>query len=56
MKLLYDHNLSPTLINRLRDLYPESSHLFKLGLDRALDAEVWDYAKQEGFIIDHKRL
>ena len=51
MKRLFDHNLSPALVNRLGDLYPESSHLFKLGLDRAIDTEVWDHAKQEGFII-----
>ena len=51
MKLLFDHNLSPSLINRLQHLYPESNHVFKLGLDRALDSEVWDYAKQQGFLI-----
>ncbi|MFB2882045.1 DUF5615 family PIN-like protein [Floridanema aerugineum] len=31
MKLLFDHNLSPRLINRLADLFPNSSHLFIVG-------------------------
>ncbi|MEM7717331.1 MAG: DUF5615 family PIN-like protein [Cyanobacteria bacterium P01_A01_bin.68] len=28
MKLLFDHNLSPRLANRLADLYFDSNHLF----------------------------
>ncbi|WP_017326582.1 DUF5615 family PIN-like protein [Synechococcus sp. PCC 7336] len=51
MKLLFDHNLSPTLVSRLQDLYPNSNHVFKLGLDRKPDDEVWDYAKKGGFTI-----
>jgi predicted nuclease of predicted toxin-antitoxin system len=51
MKLLFDHNLSPSLINRLRDLYPESNHVYRLELDRVPDTEVWEYAKSEGFLI-----
>lgn len=36
MKLLFDHNLSlisPKLVRRLSDLYPESQHIFLLGLE-----------------------
>jgi predicted nuclease of predicted toxin-antitoxin system len=51
MKLLFDHNLSPSLVNRLRDLYPESNHVYRLGLDQVPDTEVWEYAKREGFLI-----
>ncbi len=51
MKLLFDHNLSPILVNRLQDLYPDSNHLYRLGLDQAPDTEVWQYARQEGFLI-----
>jgi predicted nuclease of predicted toxin-antitoxin system len=51
MKLLFDHNLSPSLVNRLRDLYSESNHVYRLGLDQVPDTEVWEYAKREGFLI-----
>jgi hypothetical protein len=32
MKLLLDQSLSPRLVQRLADLYPDSSHVFLLGL------------------------
>ncbi|MEO0648121.1 MAG: DUF5615 family PIN-like protein, partial [Cyanobacteria bacterium J06650_10] len=28
MKLLFDHNLSPRLVNQLAELYPNSQHVF----------------------------
>lgn len=51
MKLLLDQNLSPHLIHRLTDLYPNSSHVAGVGLDQALDREVWDYARQHDYLI-----
>lgn len=51
MKLLFDHNLSPSLINRLHDIFPDSNHVYHLGLDQVPDSEVWEYAKQENFLI-----
>ncbi len=33
MRLLFDHNLSPKLVRRLADLYPDSVHVSHLGLD-----------------------
>ncbi|HKC63513.1 MAG TPA: DUF5615 family PIN-like protein [Pyrinomonadaceae bacterium] len=51
MKLLFDHNLSPRLANRLSVLYPNSDHVYQLGLDRVSDKEVWEYARREGFLI-----
>ncbi len=51
MKLLFDHHLSPKLINRLADLYPESNHVYPLGLDAAEDADIWAHAQREGFLI-----
>jgi predicted nuclease of predicted toxin-antitoxin system len=51
MKLLFDHNLSPRLANRLGDLYPYSSHLFNLKLDTVDDFVVWEYAREHEFII-----
>jgi predicted nuclease of predicted toxin-antitoxin system len=46
MKLLFDHNLSPRLVNRLGDLYPESQHVFLIGMDQDDDRAIWDYARQ----------
>ena len=51
MKLLFEHNLSPHLVHRLADLYPDTSHVFLIGLDRASDMAVWNYAQSHGYII-----
>jgi predicted nuclease of predicted toxin-antitoxin system len=51
VKLLFDHNLSPSLVIYLQDLYPGSDHLYRLGLDQAPDLEVWEYARREEFLI-----
>ena len=51
MKLLFDQNLSPRLSAQLADLYPASSHVYLLGLDRAPDHEVHEYARREGFFL-----
>lgn len=50
-KLLFDQNLSPKLSNRLADLYPNSNHLDLLALGTADDIKVWEYAKQNGFVV-----
>ena len=51
MKLLFDHNLSPRLVKRLADIYPDSNHLFNLQLDTAEDSVVWQYARDRNFTI-----
>ncbi len=52
MKLLFDANLSPKLVGRLVDLFPDSTHLFDLPLPRnERDATIWAYAKRAGFDI-----
>jgi len=51
MKLLFDQNLSPRLVTLLADLYPGSSHVHLLHLDQVADREVWEYARQENFLI-----
>lgn len=40
MRLLFDQNLSPRLVNRLADLYPSSQHVSFIGLDRANDRAI----------------
>ena len=51
MKLLFDQNLSPRLVTRLADLFPDSSHVSLLGLGRADDVIVWEYARANGFLL-----
>jgi predicted nuclease of predicted toxin-antitoxin system len=43
MRLLFNQNLSVRLVRSLTDVYPGSSHVSLVGLDRASDAEVFDY-------------
>jgi predicted nuclease of predicted toxin-antitoxin system len=54
MKLLFDQNLSPKLVNRLTDLFPGSSHVQSVGLDCAVDNQVWEHARLNGFAIVSK--
>lgn len=51
MKLLFDQNLPPTLVEHLADVYPDSVHVSDVGLDRALDREVWDYAHERELTV-----
>jgi len=51
MKLLFDENLSPKLAPRLADLFPDSAHVHEVGLTRAADSDVWDWAKENEFAI-----
>ena len=51
MKLLFDQNLSFKLCGRLGDLFPDSNQVRLLGLDKATDAAIWDYAKANDFIL-----
>lgn len=44
MKLLFDQNLPPRLVTVLGVTYPGSIHVSTLGLDRAQDRTVSDYA------------
>jgi predicted nuclease of predicted toxin-antitoxin system len=54
MKLLFDQNLSSALPGRLAHYFPDSLHLKSIGMMRASDSEVWNYAKSNGFCIVSK--
>lgn len=54
MKLLFDENLSPRLINLLAGEFPLCTHLETLGMRGITDASIWDYAKKHGFAIVSK--
>ena len=51
MKLLFDQNLSPRLVDGLSDVYPDASHVSIVGLDAAYDDAVWTYARANNYII-----
>lgn len=40
MKLLFDNQISPRLVSRLSDLFPDSDHVYPLHLDRADDTDI----------------
>ena len=54
MKLLFDKNISYKLVTRVGDVYPESKHVRQVGLAEADDAAVWDYARDNHFVIVSK--
>ncbi len=51
MRLLFDHNLSPKLAKRISDLFPNSEHVFNLGMSEYSDLEIWNYAKINELVI-----
>lgn len=54
MKLLFDENLSHKLSNRLADIFPDSVHVRDVGMKATEDPTVWDYAKDNDFMIVSK--
>jgi predicted nuclease of predicted toxin-antitoxin system len=52
LRLLFDANLSPKLVGLLAELFPDSIHVFDTGLARfTSDQTIWEYAKDNGFVI-----
>lgn len=51
MKLLFDHNLSWRLVTDLADIYPNSAHVYKINLFEVDDRTVWQYAREQDYII-----
>ena len=54
MKLLFDENLSPKLPGQLEALFRGSAHLRECGLLGFPDETVWDYARDNGFVLVSK--
>ena len=54
MKLLFDQNLSPKLVTRFADLFPDSRHVREVGLSESVDSDVWTFARENGFAIVSK--
>ena len=51
MKFLIDENLSDKLVARLDAAYPGTKHVKQVQLAAHADADLWDVAKKDGFII-----
>lgn len=51
MKLLFDQNLSHKLVQRVTSLFPDSSHVYKIGLQKTDDSVIWNYARKQGFTL-----
>jgi predicted nuclease of predicted toxin-antitoxin system len=51
LKLLFDQNLSHRLLARLADVFPQSAHIRLLGMERASDTVIWQYAKLHQYVI-----
>jgi predicted nuclease of predicted toxin-antitoxin system len=51
MKLLLDENLSRRLVPFLQHEFPGSSQVTLLGLESASDQEIWNRAKQDGYVV-----
>ena len=54
MKLLFDENLSPKLVQRLAEVFPDSTHVDRVGLGSEQDDDIWEYAKKNQFTIVSK--
>lgn len=53
-KLLFDENLSPRLVELLVEPFPESVRIDDLGLHGCPDGDVWNYAREHGFVLVSK--
>ena len=51
MKLLLDENLSRRLVPPLQAHYPGSSQVVLLDMESATDREVWQKAKNDGYVF-----
>jgi predicted nuclease of predicted toxin-antitoxin system len=51
LKLLLDQHISYKLVDRLADLYPGTSQVRLLRLEKSTDSDIWYYAKANDFVI-----
>ena len=54
MKLLFDENLSHTLVGIVAHEFPGCAHVGNTGLRAAEDGQIWDYARTNSFVIISK--
>ncbi len=51
MKLLFDQNISFRIVSRIIQEFPDSKHVSDVGLAGAEDPDIWQFAKNGGFVI-----
>lgn len=54
MKLFFDENLSPSLVNILYNRFPDSTHVRNVNMRGATDLKIWNYCKENDFTIVSK--
>lgn len=54
MKLLLDENISRRIVPALQGCFPGSSQVALLGLERATDSQLCDFAAENGFVLCSK--
>jgi predicted nuclease of predicted toxin-antitoxin system len=54
VKLLFDQNISFKLVELLSDIFPKSKHVRDLDLAESTDQEIWNYAKDNEYVIVSK--
>jgi len=54
VKLLFDENLSSSLVVQFQSEFPESTHLDLIGMRGSGDRHIWDYAGANDFVIVSK--
>jgi predicted nuclease of predicted toxin-antitoxin system len=54
VKLLLDQNLSHKLVAAVADVFPQTAHVRDLGLAQADDHSIWNYARDNGYVIASK--
>jgi predicted nuclease of predicted toxin-antitoxin system len=53
-RLLFDENLSSRLVKLLAEHFPQSAHVDELGLRGQPDADLWNHARDFGFVLVSK--
>jgi predicted nuclease of predicted toxin-antitoxin system len=51
VKLLFDENLSPRLVDLLEDIYPGPLHVHDCGFGAKADSSIWEFAERQGLTI-----
>jgi predicted nuclease of predicted toxin-antitoxin system len=54
VSLLFDENLSPRLVPRLRAFFPAADHVESVGLGGQPDLRIWEFARDNGLAIVSK--
>ena len=50
-KLIFDNNISHRIISRIKDIFPNSTHVMLKNLDESSDMEIWRYAYKNNYAI-----